>query len=246
MRIDVVTIFPQIFASPIDHSILKRAQEKDAVEIHLHDLRDFTSDRHRQVDDTPYGGGPGMVMMAPPFFEAAAALAGGPAGSLKEQARVILLSPQGRQLTQRLAAELAREPRLVLLCGRYEGVDVRVEETLASDVVSIGDYILTGGEIPALVLIDAVARLLPGVLGGATSAEEETFADGLLEHPQYTRPEDFEGMGVPEVLLSGNHKEISRWRREQSLLLTYRRRPDLLAAAKLKGDDFAFLSRLSE
>lgn len=257
MRVDVITIFPGMFESPLAHGIVKRAQEKGALEVRLHDLRDYTEDRHRQVDDTPYGGGQGMMMMAAPFYRALFAMAGeaggagetGPASTgaehLKGKARVILLTPQGSTLTQDLARELAVSERLVLLCGRYEGVDARVED-LATDLISIGDYVITGGELAAMVLVDAVARLLPGVLGGGErSTAEDSFAEGLLEHPQYTRPEVWEGRRVPEVLLSGNHREIIKWRREQSLQRTLERRPDLLRRARLSPEDFAFLKGLT-
>jgi len=260
LRVDVVTIFPAMFESPLAYGIVKRAQEKGALQVRLHDLRDYTDDRHRQVDDTPYGGGAGMVMMPGPFFRALAYLAEetvpevspGPssgtvarAESLKQAGRVVLLTPQGRTFSQAMAWDLAAESRLVLLCGRYEGVDARVE-ALASDLVSTGDYILSGGELAAMVIIDAVARLLPGVLGGGEIATaQDSFAEGLLEYPQYTRPEEWAGLRVPEVLLSGHHGEIMRWRREQSLIRTLERRPDLLKQARLSPDDFAFLKDLT-
>jgi tRNA (guanine37-N1)-methyltransferase len=210
-----------MFAGPLGHSIVGRAIDRGLLEVALTDVRSFATDRHRTVDDYPYGGGPGMVMKPDTLFAAAESVAR--AGS-----PVILLTPQGRVFTQGIAAELAREEQLTLVCGHYEGVDERVREHLATDELSIGDYVLTGGELPAMVVIDAVARLLPGVLGGADSTSEESHSAGLLEYPQYTRPPSFRGQDVPDVLLSGNHAEIAKWRRRQALLRTARRRPDLL------------------
>lgn len=226
MRIDIVTIFPEMFVSPFSASMLRLAQERDLLTVAVHDLRDYTTDKHRQVDDEPYGGGQGMVMKVEPFFAACEDLSerfGSPDD-------VILTSPRGRRLTQQLLTDLARRRHLVVLCGRYEGVDERVHEHLATTEVSIGDYVLTGGEIPAMVLVDGIARLLPGVLGDARSASEDSFAHGLLEHPHYTRPAEFRGWRVPEVLLSGNHAQIARWRSEESKAATAQTRPDLLAA----------------
>ena len=222
VRIDIVTIFPEMFVGPFDASIIRRARDADLVEIAIHDLRDWTKDKHRSVDDAPFGGGPGMVMRPEPWF--------GALESLRETAppgRAILLTPQGRPLTQSIAAELAAEQRLILMCGRYEGVDERVRG-LADDEISVGDYVLSGGEPAAIVLVDALVRLLPGALGSADSTAEESFNDGLLEYPHYTRPADFRGQAVPDVLLSGNHAEIARWREEQRLQRTRDRRPDLL------------------
>jgi tRNA (guanine37-N1)-methyltransferase len=210
-----------MFAGPLGHSIVGRAIDRGLLEVALTDVRSFATDRHRTVDDYPYGGGPGMVMKPDTLFAAAESVAR--AGS-----PVILLTPQGRVFTQGIVAELAREEQLTLVCGHYEGVDERVREHLATDELSIGDYVLTGGELPAMVVIDAVARLLPGVLGGADSTSEESHSAGLLEYPQYTRPPSFRGQDVPDVLLSGNHAEIAKWRRRQALLRTARRRPDLL------------------
>lgn len=221
MRIDVFTIFPGIFESPLRESLLGKAIETGILDVRVHDIRDFTTDRHRQVDDEPYGGGPGMVMKPEPVFAAVDSLGDG-------QKRVILLSPAGRRLDQALARELAREPWLVLVCGRYEGVDERVVEGLPAEEVSIGDYVLSGGEIPALALIEAVTRLVPGVVGKEESLDRESFEQGNLDHPQYTRPQEFRGMAVPDVLLSGNHAEVERWRREAALEKTRRNRPDLL------------------
>ena len=221
MRIDVVTIFPGIFESPLRESLLGRAIAGGLVDLHLHDLRDFTSDRHRTVDDESFGGGPGMVMKPDPLFAAVESLG-------DERGRVILLSPAGRRLDRDLVRELSREPHLTLLCGRYEGVDERVVEGLPAQEVSIGDYVLSGGELPALVLVEAVTRLLPGVIGREESHERDSFEDGLLDHPHYTRPAEFRGMQVPDALRSGNHAEIERWRREAALEKTRRNRPDLL------------------
>ncbi|MCI0655649.1 MAG: tRNA (guanosine(37)-N1)-methyltransferase TrmD [Acidobacteria bacterium] len=231
MQFDVLTIFPGMFAGPLTESILKRGQEKGLIEVRLHDLRQHAHDRHRQVDDTPYGGGGGMVLMPGPLFEGVE--------SIQEhfpavRSRVILLSPQGRPFSQERAGELARDfDRLILICGRYEGVDERVREFLADEELSIGDYVLTGGELPAMVVIDAVSRQVPGVLGSPRSVEEDSFfAGGGLEYPQYTKPAVFRGMPIPEVLLSGNHAEIVAWRRRKALEATESKRPDLTRAAE--------------
>ena len=222
MRIDVVTIFPGIFESPLRESLLGRAIEAGLLDVRVHDLRDSTSDRHRQVDDESYGGGPGMVLKPEPVFAAVESLGAG-------VRRTLLLSPAGRRLDQDLARELAVEPWLVLICGRYEGVDERVAEGLPAEEVSIGDYVVAGGEIPALVVLEAVTRLVPGVIGREESHEQDSFSDaGVLDHPHYTRPAEFRGMRVPDTLLSGNHAEIERWRREAALEKTRRNRPDLL------------------
>jgi tRNA (guanine37-N1)-methyltransferase len=229
VRIDVVTLFPQMFAGPFNASIVGRARAAGVLQVALHNPRDYTTDRQHVVDDYAYGGGPGMVMKPEPLFacvEAVRAMAA-PAG------RVVLLTPQGRLLTADVADELARAERLILVCGHYEGVDERVRAHLADDEISIGDYVLSGGEPAAIVLVDAVARHVPGVLGSEVSLVEESHAQGLLEYPQYTRPEEFRGHPVPPVLLSGHHAEIARWRREQSIIRTARRRPDLLARAAL-------------
>ena len=220
MRIDVITIFPQIFTSPLRESLLGRAIEASLVDVRVHDLRDYTLDRHRQVDDEPFGGGPGMVMLAEPLFRAVEAL--------RKEGRTILLSPAGRRLDQTLVRELAGEPHLVLVCGRYEGVDERVVEGLPAEEISIGDYVLPGGEVPALVLIESVTRLVPGVVGRQESLDRESFEEGLLDHPHYTRPREFRGREVPEALLSGDHARIEAWRREAALRKTRRNRPDLL------------------
>ena len=222
MRIDVVTIFPGIFESPLRESLLGRAIGAGLVDVRVHDLRDATTDKHRQVDDESYGGGPGMVMKPEPVFAAVEALGAG-------ERRTLLLSPAGRRLDQALVRELAAEPWLVLICGRYEGVDERVVEGLPAEEVSIGDYVVAGGEVPALVVLEAVTRLVPGVIGREESHEQDSFGhDGLLDHPHYTRPAEFRGMRVPQTLLSGNHAEIERWRREAALQKTRRNRPDLL------------------
>ena len=221
MRIDVLTIFPGMFESPLHESLLGRAIERRLVDIRLHDIRDATTDKHRQVDDESYGGGPGMVMKPEPIFATVESLGDG-------SKRVLLLSPAGRRLDQAFVRELAGEPWLVLVCGRYEGVDERVTQGLPAEEVSIGDYVLSGGEVPALVLIEAVTRLVPGVIGKEESHEHDSFEDGILDHPHYTRPPEFRGLAVPQVLLSGNHAEIERWRREAALEKTRRVRPDLL------------------
>ena len=222
MRIDVVTIFPGIFEGPLRESLLGRAIEVGLLDIRVHNLRDSTSDKHRQVDDESYGGGPGMVLKPEPVFAAVESLGAG-------DRRTLLLSPAGRRLDQELARELASEPWLVLICGRYEGVDERVVEGLPAEEVSIGDYVVAGGEVPALVVLEAVTRLVPGVIGREESHERDSFGDGgVLDHPHYTRPAEFRGMRVPETLLSGNHAEIERWRREAALEKTRRNRPDLL------------------
>jgi tRNA (guanine37-N1)-methyltransferase len=237
MRIDILTIFPGMFRGPFEESIVKRAVEKGIVQIFLHDIRDYASDRHRTVDDYPYGGGPGMVMKPEPLFAAMEDVQ----GQAPERGPIVLLTPQGRLFDQEVAVELARHNRLILICGHYEGVDARVHEHLATDEISIGDYVLSGGELAAMVVVDAVVRQIPGALGSPLSSADDSFAEGLLEHPQYTRPADFRGMSVPEVVLSGNHGEIARWRRQQSLLRTARRRPDLIAHADLTEEEKQWL-----
>jgi len=224
MRIDVLTLFPEMFVSPLSASILKRAQEKGVVEISLTNIRDFALDHYRKVDDKPYGGGPGMVIMPGPVFACYEQVE----AQAPEPGRTIMLTPQGRPLSQSLAEQLSREERIILLSGRYEGFDERIRLGLNAEPVSIGDYVLSGGELAAMVLIDAVVRLLPGALGDEESSKEESFSEGLLEYPQYTRPEEFRGMKVPEILLSGDHGKIAKWRREQSRQRTRQRRPDLM------------------
>ena len=223
LRIDVLTLFPEMFGPVLGSSILKRAADKGLAEYHLTNLRDYATDAHKSVDDKPFGGGPGMVMMAPVVFDAVADVEQRDA----RPATRILLTPQGRLFDQQLAQELSRHPRLLLIAGHYEGFDERITEGLRPIELSIGDYVLTGGELPAMVVVDAVVRLLPGALGAEDGAADETFADGLLEHPQYTRPREFRGMPVPGVLLSGNHASIARWRLEQRKIRTKQRRPDL-------------------
>jgi len=241
MRFDVFTLIPDAVQAYLSSSILGRAQARGTIQIQLHNLRQYTHDRHRTTDDMPYGGGGGMVMKPEPVFEAVETVLGSDIGSVP----VILLTPQGHVFDQRLAAGLAAYPRLALLCGRYEGVDERIRQHLASLEISIGDYVLTGGEIPALAIIDAVARLLPGVLGDEGAAEDDSHATGLLEYPHYTRPAEFRGWSVPDVLTSGDHARVAAWRREQSLRRTLERRPDLLAHAPLTASDRQVLARLA-
>lgn len=230
MRIDVVTLFPEIFSGPLQASILHLAQARGLVEIRVVNLRDFAEGRHRVTDDYPFGGGGGMILKPEPLFRAVEALRG-------PESRVVLLCPQGRALTQTVAQELAKEAHLILLAGRYEGVDERVREALVDDELSIGDYVLTGGELPALVVMDAVIRLLPGVLGDQEAPARDSFAGGLLDYPQYTRPASFRGLEVPAVLLSGDHRRIAAWRRLQALRRTAERRPDLLPGADLGEEE---------
>ena len=242
-RFHVLTIFPAMFVSPFSEGIMARAISNELVEVRPHDIRDYAPDRHRTVDDYPFGGGPGMLMKAAPLFDAVEAAR---STARSADCPVILLSPQGRPLTQAVVEELARLPEMVLVCGRYEGVDERVREHLATDEISIGDYVLSGGELAAMVLIDAVSRLLPGVVGSIASTEDDSFTTGLIQHPQYTRPAEYRGWRVPDTLLSGNHAEIARWRRRESLRKTLRRRPDLLEAAELTDDDARYLEELRQ
>lgn len=221
MRIEVLTLFPAMFVGPLDESIVKRARQTGLLDLHVHNLRDYAHDRHKTVDDRPFGGGPGMLLKPEPIFEAVESIA-------RDNTRVILLSPAGRVFNQAIARELAVLDDLLLVSGHYEGFDERIRAELADDELSIGDFVLTNGAMPAMVIIDAVTRLLPGALGDDQSAHDESFSNGLLEYPQYTRPAEFRGMKVPEVLLSGNHAEIAKWRSEQSRLRTLERRPDLL------------------
>jgi len=233
VRCDVLTLFPEMFGGPLQAGVLGRAIEAGLLQVHIHNIRDYAEDKHQVVDDYTYGGGPGMLMKAEPLFGAVEAVTAldSPTG------RVILLTPQGRLLNHDVAVELAGEPRLILACGHYEGVDERVREHIVDDEISIGDYVLSGGELPALVVIEAVARRLPGVLGSESSLDEESHAQGLLEYPQYTRPAEFRGWAVPEVLLSGHHAQIAEWRRRQSILRTARRRPDLIPRAALSDEE---------
>jgi tRNA (guanine37-N1)-methyltransferase len=229
LRVDIITIFPDYFREAFDYGIIRRARAAGLVEIKAHDLRSWTSDKHHVVDDRPFGGGDGMVLKPEPIFDAVESLAGGRRREdVASGKRVILLSPQGEKLTQATAGEFAKCDQLVLICGRYEGVDERVAEALVTDELSIGDYVLSGGEPAALVVTDAIVRLIPGALGSETSATTDSFSDGLLDYPHYTRPPEFEGMKVPEVLLNGHHAEIARWRREAAAEKTRRNRPDLL------------------
>ena len=229
LRIDIITIFPGFFREPIDYGIVKRAREAGLVAISAHDLRQWTTDKHHVVDDRPFGGGDGMILKPEPIFAGVEALTGrSKREDFPSDTRVVLLSPQGRVLTQTVATELSKSSQLVLLCGRYEGVDERVAEALVTDEISIGDYVLSGGEPAAMVVVDAVVRLLPGALGSETSALNESFSEDMLDYPHYTRPPDFRGMRVPEVLLSGNHAEIERWRKAAAVAKTRRTRPDLL------------------
>jgi tRNA (guanine37-N1)-methyltransferase len=239
MRFDVFTLFPEVFEPYLQSSILQRASQRGLAEVQLHNIRDWASDRHHITDDEPYGGGGGMVMKPEPVFAAVEGVLGAPPAC-----PVILLTPQGRTFTQALAGELSQQPHLALICGRYEGIDERIRQYLVKDEISIGDYVLTGGELPALVLIDTVTRLLPGALGDPDGAWDDSHASGLLEYPHYTRPAEFRGWRVPEVLLSGDHARLARWRREQALLRTWRRRPDLLSTAPLSAADREFLARL--
>jgi tRNA (guanine37-N1)-methyltransferase len=225
MRVDVLTLFPEAFTGPLDISIIKRARERGILDLHVHNIRDWALDKHRTVDDYPFGGSHGMVMRVDVLDRALEAVQ----GMAEPRGLVIYLSPQGERLNDRIVRELAREPRLILVCGRYEGVDERFIEHCVDREISIGDYVLTGGELPAMVLIDAVTRHIPGALGDDASSLDESFADGLLEHPQYTRPAEYKGWRVPEVLLSGHHARIAEWRKQQRLLRTQQRRPDLLA-----------------
>ena len=241
MRIDVLTLFPGMFPGPLSHSILARAGEAGLLTVEVHDLRSYAEGRHRVTDEPPFGGGGGMVMKPEPIFSAVEAVLGA-----KPKLPVVLLTPQGRLFNQAVAQELSRHEQFSLICGRYEGVDERVVAHLASDEISIGDYVLTGGELPALIVIDAVARLIPGVLGDPTGAMTDSHASGLLEHPHYTRPPEFRGWGVPEVLKSGDHAKIEQWRREQSLLRTAKRRPELLEHFELSKKDSEFLEEFEE
>jgi len=240
MRFDVFTLIPEVFEPYLQASILQRASQRGLAEVVLHNIRTWTSDRHHITDDEPYGGGGGMVMKPEPIFTAVEEVLGTP-----PECRVILLTPQGRLFNQKLAYELSSQPRLALICGRYEGIDERVRQHLVADEISIGDYVLTGGELPALVLIDAITRLLPGVLGDPDGAWDDSHASGLLEYPHYTRPAEFRGWSVPDVLISGDHARIARWRREQALLRTWQRRPDLLLTAQLTEADRRYLSKLN-
>jgi len=240
MRIDIVTLFPNMFNGPFAESIIKKAIDRQLVTIAIHNLRDYTWDKHHIVDDYPFGGGPGMVLKVEPIFAAVEAIKG------EEEVPVILLTPQGRLLCQEIVEQLASYERIIFICGHYEGVDERVREYLLSDEISIGDYVLSGGELAAMVLVDAVVRQLPGVLGSEASLGQDSHTTGLLQHPQYTRPQVYQGWEVPAVLVSGNHAQIAKWRREQSILRTLRRRPDLLEKAELMEEDKRLIKEKGE
>jgi tRNA (guanine37-N1)-methyltransferase len=244
MEFDVFTLLPEVFPPYLDSSILQRARQRGLIDVRIHNIRDWATDKHHVTDDEPYGGGGGMVMKVEPVFAAVESVLGSSASPAQSDCPIILLTPQGRVFNQALAMELAEHPRLALICGRYEGVDERIREHLATDQISIGDYVLTGGELPALILIDALSRLLPGVLGDPDGPFDDSHASGLLEYPHYTRPPEFRGWGVPEILVSGNHARIAQWRREQSLRRTYKHRPDLLHRANLKELDRQLLEKI--
>jgi tRNA (guanine37-N1)-methyltransferase len=246
MQFEVFTLLPEVFPPYLESSILQRARQRGLIEIRVHNIRDYTHDKHHTTDDTPYGGGGGMVMKPEPVFEAVESVLGTVSNPSQPVAvPVILLTPQGGVFTQRVAEELARHERIALLCGRYEGVDERIREHLVTDEISVGDYVLTGGELPALILIDAVSRLIPGVLGDPTGAEDDSHSMGLLEYPHYTRPPEFRGWQVPEVLLSGDHGKIEKWRREQALIRTFNKRPDMIEKAELSEKDRKFIEGLN-
>jgi tRNA (guanine37-N1)-methyltransferase len=240
MQFDIFTVLPELFPPYLDSSILQRARMRGLIDVRVHNIRDYTHDRHHTTDDVPYGGGGGMVMKPEPVFEAVETVLGIPPGA-RPDFPVILLDPQGRVFDQSVATEFSQHPRLALLCGRYEGVDERIRRGVVTEELSLGDYVITGGELPALIVVDAVSRLLPGVLGDPDGALDDSHASGLLEYPHYTRPPEFRGEAVPDVLLSGDHARIARWRREQSLLRTLARRPDLLRKAELSSADRKFL-----
>ena len=238
MQFEVFTLLPEVFPPYLESSILQRARERGLIDVRVHNIRDYTHDKHHTTDDTPYGGGGGMVMKPEPVFEAVESVLGlAPGQTQPPPFPVILLTPQGRVFTQRVAEELSRLEHIALLCGRYEGVDERIREHLVTDEISIGDYVLTGGELPALMIIDAVSRLIPGVLGDPTGAEDDSHSMGLLEYPHYTKPSEFRGWKVPDVLLSGDHAKIEKWRREQALTRTFHKRPDMLEKAELSEKD---------
>jgi tRNA (guanine37-N1)-methyltransferase len=267
MQFEVFTLLPEIFPPYLDNSIMKRARERGLINVRIHNIRDYTHDKHHTTDDTPYGGGGGMVMKPEPVFEAIESVLPrehrddvsevegqeGVEGQGEAESQpkpdstipIILLTPQGRVFNQSIAQELSQHSRIVLLCGRYEGIDERIREHLVTDEISIGDYVLTGGELPALILIDAIARLLPDVLGDPTGAQDDSHAMGLLEYPHYTRPPEFRGWKIPDVLLTGAHAKIDKWRREQALLRTLKKRPDMLEKAELTKEDKKFLDKLN-
>jgi len=241
MKFEVFTLLPEVFPPYLESSILQKARQRGLIEVSVHNIRDYTHDRHHTTDDAPYGGGGGMVMKPEPVFEAVQSVLG---FGGEPPIPVILLTPQGRVFTQRVAEELSAHERIAMLCGRYEGVDERIREHLVTDEISVGDYVLTGGELPALMIIDAVSRLIPGVLGDPTGAEDDSHSMGLLEYPHYTRPPEFRGWPVPDVLLSGDHGRIEKWRREQALTRTFNKRPDMLENAELSEADKKIVERL--
>jgi tRNA (guanine37-N1)-methyltransferase len=238
MRFDIITIFPDMFGSVFSKGVIKKALDKGLIEVHIHNLRDFTLDKHKQIDDRPFGGGQGMVLKSEPIFAAVEKI------KRNEKIPVYLLSPQGKKFDFRLAEELAQHPQVIIICGRYEGVDERVIQYLVTDEISIGDYILTGGEPAAIVVVDAISRLIPQVVGNVESVRGDSFYEGLLEFPQYTRPRNFRGMEVPEVLFSGDHCKIKSWRRKKSLEKTWRQRPDLLESRKLSAEEKKILEEI--
>ncbi len=245
MQFEIFTLLPEIFPPYLESSILKRAAQRGLIDVRVHNIRDHTHDKHHTTDDTPYGGGGGMVMKPEPVFEAVESVLGIAAPQTQPvTVPVILLTPQGRVFSQRVAEELSRYEKIALLCGRYEGVDERIRAHLVTDEISIGDYVLTGGELPALMIIDAVSRLLPGVLGDPTGAEDDSHSMGLLEYPHYTKPPEFRGWKVPEILASGNHARIEQWRREQALTRTFNKRPDMLEKAELSEADLKYVESL--
>lgn len=248
MQFEVFTLLPEVFPSYLETSIIKRARERDLINVRVHNIRDYTHDKHHTTDDTPYGGGGGMVMKPDPVFEAIETILGLNTEPTPPEPDpnipIILLTPQGRVFNQSIAQELSQHPRIFLICGRYEGIDERIREHLVTDEISIGDYVLTGGELPALILIDAIARLLPDVLGDPTGAQDDSHATGLLEYPHYTRPPEFRGWKTPDILLTGDHAKIDKWRREQSLLRTFNKRPDMLKKADLTKKDLNFIEGL--
>jgi tRNA (guanine37-N1)-methyltransferase len=248
MQFEVFTLLPEVFPSYLETSIIKRARERGLINVRVHNIRDYTHDKHHMTDDTPYGGGGGMVMKPEPVFEAIETVLGlnTDPTPLEPESNIpiILLTPQGRVFNQSIAQELSQHPRIVLLCGRYEGIDERIREHLVTDEISIGDYVLTGGELPALIFIDAISRLLPDVLGDPTGAQDDSHAMGLLEYPHYTRPPEFRGWKIPDVLLSGAHAKIDKWRREQALLRTLKKRPDMLEKTELTKEDLKFVEKL--
>jgi tRNA (guanine37-N1)-methyltransferase len=241
IRFDILSIFPEMFESPLNYSILKRAREKELVEIHLHDIRDYAEDKHKMTDDAPYGGGGGMVMKVEPIDRALASIV-----PVRGNALVVLLTPQGDTFSQKMAEEMSIYSQIILICGHYEGVDERVRAHLVDREISIGDFVLTGGELSAMVLVDAVSRLVPGVLGNYEAASFDSFSTGMLEYPHYTRPACYRSWSVPEVLMSGNHREIEKWRRKESLRRTYLRRPDLLEKIQLSEEDRRILEEIKE